>query len=332
MIRSRGLCRPLPVLAVLVLVSPALAQIDTYSSTHPFSLATATTTRLFGMGGFATCVRDAGFANPAFAGTLTDVTAVIRQSTTTFDSGLKLKGEQFSVAVPLKENKRGFQVVGFRLKTEDALPMATPPSSLTMSEYDIALHYGQRISRRFVLGLGVSPVYHNGLDSTLVGGASALRLRASAGTGCRIAALYDWGDDGWIGAVWDRYDEDVTASGLLVGSVPVKASFDSEEIIVGASHRLNPSLLAAVEWQQLSSENASSWRGDAGWRAGLEATMDNNITMRLGTNDGALSLGVGLRGQRWNLNYAFVKDWNDDTVGASLGGSKTHQLEAAYCF
>ncbi|MEI6503614.1 MAG: hypothetical protein WCP21_21615, partial [Armatimonadota bacterium] len=51
---------------------------EMYAATHPFALATATTTRLFGMGGFVTCIPDAGFGNPAFAGTLTDTTAVLR--------------------------------------------------------------------------------------------------------------------------------------------------------------------------------------------------------------------------------------------------------------
>ena len=318
------------VLSLTIWAVPVFAQVQIYALSHPFALATATTTRLFGMGGFVTCVKDVGFGNPAFAGTLTESSAVARESVTTFDRGLKLTGEQASVAVPLKNNKRGLQITGFRLSTDNR--QIVPPSSLGLSEYDLALHYGQRLGSRLVLGVGLSPVFHNAVNLGVAGGPTVLGLSAEASGGARLGALYDLGNDSWIGAVYDRYSEDVTATGIAVGGGPQTFDCTSEEMAAGFSHRLNPCLLAAVEWQQLTTKGSGIRNGDSGWRVGLEATCDNNVTLRLGSNDGAFSLGVGLTDKRWNFNYAYVKDWNNDLVEPLFGGSTTHQLEATYRF
>jgi hypothetical protein len=300
---------------------------EVYAANHPFALATATTTRLFGMGGFVTCIPDAGFGNPAFAGSLTDTTAVLRTSTTTFDSGLKLTGEQASVAIPLKDNKRGIQITGFRLRTDNRLPLAggPPPMSLGFSEYDMAFHYGQRLSQKWLVGVGVSPVFHTSVNLTIVGGPTVLSYTSSSDRGCRVGTVYDLSSKARLGAVYDRYDEDVTTPGGTLG-------FTSEELVAGLAYQVHPCLLMAAEWQQLTTEGTGTRNGDSGWRVGLEAMLDNNVTIRGGSNDGSLSLGLGLRGDRWNLNYAFIDDWNKDLTPALFGGSSTHQLEANYRF
>lgn len=304
-----------------------------YAATHPFSLATATTSRLFGMGGFVTCIPDAGFGNPAFAGTLTDTTAVLRQSTTSFSTGLEFTSQQFSVATPLRENKSGLQITGFRLTTDDSLPAAFPPgNSTTLSEYALALHYGQRFGDRLVFGIGLSPVFHNEAANSFPTGDNLFRLESSSDRGFRLGGLYQLGPSSWLGAVYDRYDENVIASGPAYGSAALAFSYTSEELVLGYSRKLNDTVLAAVEWQQLSTEGNGTRQGDSGFRVGLEATLDNNVTFRAGSNDGSLTLGLGLQSHRLSLNYAFVDNWNQDMVEAALGSSETHQLEAAYRF
>jgi hypothetical protein len=286
------------------------------------------------MGGFLTCVKDVGFPNCAYAGTLTESSVVARQSVTTFDNGLKLTGEQASVAFPIKDNKSGFQVTGFRLSTDSrGLQAGAPPTTIGMSEYDMGFHYGQRISSRLLVGAGASPVFHNSVGLNVAGGGpNVLQLGSSSSSGARLSALYQLGDDGWIGAIYDWYNEDVVAAGPLVGGGPLALQFKSKEMAIGISHRLNSCLLAAVEWQQLTTEGAGTRNGDSGFRVGLEATLDNNVTLRGGSNDGALSLGIGLTDKCWNFNYAFVRDWNKDLVAPFFGGSNTHQLEATYRF
>ncbi|MEI6503854.1 MAG: hypothetical protein WCP21_22815 [Armatimonadota bacterium] len=284
------------------------------------------------MGGFVTCIPDAGFGNPAFAGTLTDTTAVLRRSTTSFSSGLDITGEQFSVATPLRANKSGVQITGFRLSTHDTLPALPPGNSMSFSEYDLAFHYGQRFGDHLVLGVGVSPIFHNEVANDLPVGGNFFRLRSTSDQGFRLGSLYQLGPDSWLGAVYDRYNEDVTASGPYYTGWPSAYSYTSEEMVVGYSRKLNDTVLAAVEWQQLTTEGNGTRQGDSGFRVGLEATLDNNVTFRAGSNDGSVSLGLGLQSHRLSLNYAFVDNWNREMVESTLGSSTTHQFEAAYRF
>src|SRR4030042_1644216 len=114
---------------------PAAAQIDMYAVSPPCALPTATTTRLFGMGGLASCIPDVGFANPAFAGALTRDSVVLRNSVTSFEGDLSLSSQQGSFAMPLANNRQGLQVSVFRLESNDALYGGFgAPSLLSLSE------------------------------------------------------------------------------------------------------------------------------------------------------------------------------------------------------
>lgn len=301
--------------------------LEMYAVPHLFALPTATTTRLFGMGGFVTCIKDAGFGNPAFAGTLESSHAVGRLSLTNFDGGLDLRGLQFSAARPLEANRRGWQVTVFELDST-AGAMSTPggPVLATVNEDDIAVHYGCRIGQRWVVGIGMSPIFRASTDlrHPLTGDLLA-HIASDADFGFRIGGLYQFDNEGWAGLIFDRYDEDVTATGPAVGGT-VSAEFTSKEMAIGISRQLSDRVLAAIEWQELTTEGAGVKIGDAGIRVGVEVQVSENWVARLGSNDGALCLGVGAVSQDWSFEYAFINDWNEDSVGAVLGNSDTHQL------
>ncbi len=314
--------------SLLVTAYPVCPQgLETYAVSHLFALPTATTTRLFGMGGFVTCVKDAGFANPAFAGTLESSHAVGRLSLTDFDMGVELTGVQFSAAMPLELNRRGWQVTWFELSS-DAGAMLTPggPVAADASEDDLAVHYGCRLSDNWVVGIGLSPLFRT---STVVRnpatGDLLARIDSDADFGFRLGAVYQFDNEGWAGIVFDEYDEDVTGTGPILGGT-VGAEFTSKEMAVGVSRRIDERVIGAIEWQQLTTEGAGVKIGDAGLRVGVEVQADENWTVRLGTNDGALSLGLGAVSEDWSFEYAFINDWNDDSVGAALGDSDTHQF------
>lgn len=158
--------------SLLLLVSgavPAAAQVEAqaarYAVSHPFALPTATTTRLFGMGGFSNCIPDVGFANPAFAGALTRDSVVLRNSVTSFAGDLGLSSQQGSFAMPLRDNRQGLQVSAFSLESNDALFGGFGvPSLLSVAEYDVSVHYGRRLTDRWLAGVAVSPVFHNSLN------------------------------------------------------------------------------------------------------------------------------------------------------------------------
>ena len=316
----------------LLAAVPVLAQLETYASPHLFALPTSTTTRLMGMGGFITCLKDAGFPNPAFAGTLSGPSAAARVVFTDFDKGLNLRGEQFFAAYPLRPNRSGLQLTGFRLRTREAGSTPTPvgPGLVSLEEDDVALHYGRRMSPDVCLGLGLSPVFRSTTDYTsAVGGASIAHTESKGKSGYRLGGLYEFTPQSYFGFVYDLYHEDVTGTGLAFGP-GVKGKFSSHQLALGISGPLCERVMGALEWGQLSTEGAGARLSDNGWRYGIEYSPNRLVAVRLGKNDGAFSGGLGLTHGAWSLQYAYVKDWNDDSVRDTFGASKTNSVEARY--
>jgi hypothetical protein len=318
-------------LLVVLAVLPASAQSpDLYAFTHPFALPGSTTTRLAGMGGFVACIQDDGFANPAYAAMLDQSAAVGRYVTTSFDAGLRLTAEQFSIAAPLKPQVRGLQVTGFRLTSNVATLPGLPPVDFSAAEYDVSIHYGERLSPRLAVGVAISPIYHNSVNLVTPAFPPATTfLTASGNSGVRLGAVYDFPGGCRLGAVYDRYKEDVTAvSGLL--PFPVTTTYTAEEMVAGISVPLRPWLLGALEWQQMTTDSGVSRVGSSGWRIGFEATLPDGWRLRVGDDQGALCAGLGYNRGPWSARYAYVRDWHDVLVGSLLGSSNTHQFELVY--
>lgn len=325
----------LAVLITLIAVGSATAQapdLESYAVSHLFALPTATTARLFGMGGIVSCIPDDGFGNPAFAGTLQSSHATGRFSSTRFSSGLKLSTEQYSVAAPLVAGRKGLQITGLRMDSTAGSPVGMSDApAVDFQEWDMAIHYGQRLNDRWSAGISVSPVFHSATDFALpVPVGSIAHLRSTADQGYRLGVLCQIDERTRAGAVYDKYHETVAASGPAFGGHPVEVGFSSETMILGVSYQLSDRLLGALEWQQVSARGAGTKTGDSGFRCGLEAIVSDGCQVRLGSNDGAWSLGVGYEKGRWAVDYAWLDDWNDDFVGSVFGGSDTHQLELTY--
>ncbi|MGI5820300.1 MAG: hypothetical protein ACOX9R_19610 [Armatimonadota bacterium] len=310
---------------------PAVAQgPEGYGVPHLFALPTATTARQFGMGGVTTCVEDVGFPNPAFAGMLEQQKAGLRLSCTDFDGGLKLKGTQAWYATPIGVDQ-GMQLLGFRLDSDRGTIM-TPAGALpgTIEETDVAVHYGRRLSDRWLVGAGISPILES--QTRLLHPASGDVLSftdSKANLGFRIGGLYQYAEDGFAGLVFDWYTEDVTFQAPPMVA-PEKFEFTSTEWALGVSGRLSETVLGAIEWMELKSKDRGFRAKTEGLHLGIEAEVVDGGALRIGSNDGSLSLGAGYERRDWVLNYAYIKDWNDDAVGAALGGSDTHQLEIGH--
>ncbi len=327
--------RPFPrarllTLAVLTVATcmPAGAQgPEGYSLPHLFAIPTATTARQFGMGGVSSCVQDIGFPNPAFAGALTRQQAGVRAYMTEFDGGLDLTGIHGWYATPIGEGE-GIQVLGIMLDSNQGNFM-TPggPVPGSIEETDAAVHYGRRLSERWLVGVGVSPLLETEVNLYHpVDGSVVMHTDSQAKLGGRVGTLYQWAPEGFVGFVFDWYTEDVT---FQTPALPGPASFDftSTEWALGVSARLGDRVLAAVEWMELESRDDAMVTRTDGLHVGLEFQATDQFSARLGSNDGAMSLGAGAQFGDWVVNYAYINDWNDASVGASLGGSDTHQLE-----
>jgi len=304
---------------------------ETYATPHLYALPGATTTRLFGMGGIAACVQDTGFPNPAFAGNLDVSHAGLRYSVTDFDMGLKLKCAEAWGNTPLAGGGQGIQLIGFNLDSNRGV-VNTPsgPVAITMSEDDLAVHYGRRLSDQWLLGLGFSPVLntttnlYSPLDGSPVG-----RLDSEVGFGLRFGALYEYEPDSFVGLIFDRYTEDVTMTSVALPA-PIAAEFTSRSFFLGVSGRLDERTLGAIEWGELRSKSGTMKTSTSGLRSGIEYAATDELDARAGINDGSPSLGLGYHAQGWTANYAYLSDWNEDAVAAALGGSDTHQLEATF--
>lgn len=327
--RMSWLLSALLVVTALGAVGPGWAQgPEAYGLPHLFALPTGTTTRQFGMGGSSTCMQDIGYPNPAFLGSLTGAQGGLRVSCTEFDGGIDLTGTQGWYATRIAEGE-GVQVLGFDLDSARggvAIPGAgTLPGSL--HETDVAFHYGRRLSEQWLVGIGASPVMHTTFNVySPADGSAMMHTDSTAQLGCRVGAVYQYAPEGYAGFVFDRYTEDVSfRSPEMAG--PVSFDFTSTEWALGASGRLSEQVLGVVEWMELRSKDGDMEAKSEGLHLGVEVEAAQRVRLRAGSNDGALSLGAGYDRDGWVVNYAYVSDWNDDEVGAWLGGSETHQIE-----
>jgi len=302
---------------------------ETYAMPHLFGLPNATPVRASGMGGIMACVQGDGFPNPAFAGALESAHAGVMYSLTGCDTGLKLKGTQVWVNSPLADGGQGIQIVGYHLDSgRGQVNAGGVPLAISVHENDLAFHYGRRFGEYWLVGLGVSPVLHtttnyfSPLDGSLVA-----HLDSSAGFGGRVGALYQFQPDGFAGLIFDRYTEDVNLRSVVLPA-PMAVEFTSTELAFGVSGRVDDRVLAAAEWAELRSKSGALESKTSGLRLGAEFAAAENVEVRAGLNDGSLWLGGGYQSEAWKVEYAYGRDWNDDAVGAVLGGSDTHQVEA----
>ncbi len=334
--RTTHSMRGLIVSAVLSVCSlfPAWSQglgPNVYSFVHPFGLCTSATTREFGMGGPVSCMNDPGFANPAFAANQLTPNAGIRYSATSFDADVDLNSVQMHYVYPLRPGISGMQVTALSLDT-GAATLALPglgAATLDLSERDVSVHYGQRLSRKLLAGVGVAPYTRIQFNDGVPGGPALMNLTSKADIGARVGLAYEWAPDDYLGILFDYYQETVTAAGLAVGGRS-EFVFHTDYLAIGASRHLRPELLVAAEFQR-----GTSCRGDiedaiSGWHFGTEWRPSTLWALRAGLNDSHPTYGVGYDRDGWRFDYAYASNWNDDLARPFFGGSSTHQLMATY--
>jgi len=305
--------------------------LESYALVHPFGLSYATTGRQFGMGGVLTCVGDLGFANPAFAATQEHESLSWRLSRTKFDSGLDLVDSHVHMVMPIRPHENGLQVTLFSLHTTSGR-LTVPgvgPLAVDLSEEDISLQYGHRLSSRLTGGLGISPTSEIEMKLDAPGGVPVMHIAAESDYGARVGLAYEWMPRSYVGLVYDRYQETVKGVGIGFGGM-TRQAFHTDLLALGVSGYATHNLLLAAEYQRGRSRAGSVGGSLCGWHFGAELTAGDNVALRAGLNDEQLTLGVGYETDRWRFDYAFVQDWNDDVAGSLFGGSDTHQLQAIY--
>lgn len=319
-------------LGLLVLGWAALAQCNelrNYALVHPFGLSSATTTREAGMGGPLSCVWDRGFANPAFAAMQDLPNIALRWTFTDFDRGPDVVSTHGHLVFPLRENTNGLQVSLFSLHSNSGLLPGGGGVFVDMAEDDLSIHYGHRLGRKVVVGVGMSPGSQLRLSMWAPGGLPIMDMKAESDYGARMGLVYERVPGELWGLVYDYYQESVEGAGIAFGGLASQV-FHTDLLAVGVSKYLRPNLLVAAEYQDGSSSAGATEGSLAGWHFGAECRVTPRWSLRAGLNDQQPTAGVGYRGERFELNYAFVNDWNDDIAGNVFGGSETHQLQATY--
>lgn len=333
---SRTVRFALGVLVVCALLGGAVSVgtcqgIESYAFVHPFGLSSATTARQFGMGGPISCVWDEGFANPAFAATQKAPNAGLRVSSTDFDRGPEVVTEHAHYILPLRENVSGLQFSVLNLDSNVArvvLP-GMGPGLIELSERDLSIQYGHRLTPKLTGGIALTPYSETKFSLATAGGFPVMDIESEFDVGGRLGLAYEWAPGDFLGIVYDYYQETATATGLAVGG-QARRVFHSELLAIGASRHLQPDLLAVVEYRTSSTFDGPTKRSLSGWHAGLEFQPSAPCALRAGLDDENLTLGSGYKDDRWQVDYAFVSDWNDDIAGNLFGGSDTHQLQATY--
>lgn len=304
---------------------------ETYATPHLYALPNATPVRVFGMGGMMSCVPDAGLSNPAFAATLEEAHARVLYSVTTFDSDLRLKGTQLTFNTPIGDGGQGVQIALFELDHEQGgFDLPGGPFQGGIGETDLSVMYGRRVSEYWLAGIGLSPVLHTSTNLYHpASGSLVVHQDSEVNYGSRAGVLYQFEPEGFASVLLDWYKEDVNMSATPV-SPPFSGEFTSTTIALGVSGRLGERTLGALEWAKLKSKSGSFECSTSGLRAGIEGRAAEDLDLRIGVNDGALSFGFGYHSDGWALDYGFARDLHEAVVGDALGGSDTHQLELTW--
>ena len=306
--------------------------LESYALVHPFGLSSATTTRQFGMGGPVSCVWDEGFANPAFAAMQTRPNAAIRVGATRFDHGPSLTSGQLHFALPLRPNESGLQLSVFSMHSSagmTALPQVGAVAA-KLSEDDISLQYGRRLSPRLAAGIGVSPASTIRLRITTPTGVPILDVKATPDYGARVGLVYAYGEPQRgdnVGLVCDYYQETAKATGFAVGGA-AHGVFYTDLFALGACRHVRPDLLLVGEYQRGSSHSGQIDNAIQGWHIGGEYQCNRQLALRAGLNQGHASYGAGYVSDRWQVAYAYINRWNDSVANPLFGSSDTHQLQA----
>ncbi|MCD6351010.1 MAG: hypothetical protein J7M26_02725 [Armatimonadetes bacterium] len=319
----------LVVLVVLVVGGSVQASdLKNYAFVHPFGLSSATTARAAALGGAISCVWDRGFSNPAYAAMQDRDNASVRWTTTDFDRGPDITSTHAHFVFPLKPGRDGMEISLFDLHSNSGQVPTPGGPYMDMSEKDIAIHYGRRIDASWCVGAGISPLSQIRLSMWAPGWVPIMDIKAESDWGTRLGAVYQRTLGEQWGVVYDYYQETAKGAGLAFGGGTARQVYHTDLLAVGVSKYLRRDLMVVAEYQRGRTFAGADDGTLCGWHFGAEYAPSPRFALRVGSNDGGLTAGVGYRGKRVEFSYAYIQDSNDDIAGDMFGGSDTHMIQA----
>lgn len=300
---------------------------EMYGIPGTFGMGVPASTRQMGMGAMLSCLNDDQFSNPAFAAIQKVPDASVRLNSTHFGHGPRLTSFMESCSVPLNPNQSGLQFIGMNLRSSGGATSLGPmPVSASMSSSAWIVDYGRRLGPRFTAGLSILGEQNMGLHFVPPMGPALMDLADHSDLGARVGLSYEWFPGDFLGLIYNYSQETVTTSGLALPGASSQVFHDNQWVL-GASRHLTPQLVGAVEYQRGVSWRSPYSSAENELHLGLEYRPEASWAVRAGLADRQPTFGVGYRTDRWRVDYAYLRDWNDRAAGALFGSSDTHSLQ-----
>ena len=298
-----------------------------------FGMSTPATTRQMGMGAPVACLDGSQFGNPALAAVRLSPDASLRMVTTDPDRGPKIKSLLANYTHPLNPGIDGLQATFLSLDSSSGTTLlpGIGPVPAALSEDALIVDYGRSVDEKLSVGLCILGFESSEFRLKSAAGPALIAVDADADYGARVGFAYEWIPGDFLGLTFSYAQHTVDATGLmLVG--PARSVYHSTQFALGASRHITPQVTAVAEFRRGKTANGNRGSTSNGWHFGAEYAHPSSLCLRAGLADESPTFGLGYEREGWRLDYAFIRDWNDDAVGALFGGSDTHSLQLSYAW
>jgi len=200
------------------------------------------------------------------------------------------------------------------------------PVTVDGRETDISGEYAQRVSPKLAIGVGTA--YLSTKQTYTVPGLGVVtHMKSHPGTlGGRIGAIYRVTDKLSAGATYDNYMERVSRSAPAFGIPSSMESFHSTGWHVGVAYWHDEKTTVLFDRQDINVVGAGANLYRGAWHGGIERTA-GAWAFRAGAYGDRLTGGIGWRGGRWDVSWAFSGKPDKDVPG--MGAGVSHGLRVA---
>ena len=327
---------------------PAHAQLgpELFGITHFFGGPDVTTVRGYGMGGAAATMGGVNSPNPAHAAYLDSYEASVRYGRTSFASGTRFDATFVAASVPLGK-KDGLKFIYGDVRSPESASFASvvfPGSTQKFHEVSAGAFYGRQVTEKLSLGIGLAPLLltnHRlknvgapGVDIEIEGKPLANSLKRLGG---RFGADYKFAPWGRASVFYDNYWEraKIKVPTALAPTGLKSQSGDFHEVNLTAGVQIQPlrHLTLVAERQRITASSQTFNSKVHNTLLGAEYEVRPGVALRVGSNDGHSTFGLGLTRGQFNLQIARVKNYADDELRPIFGsGNKLTCVELGYTF
>ena len=284
--------------------------------------------------------------NPAQMADANAYQADVRHARTSFDSSTRFDATFASVAIPLGR-KDGLQILYGNVRSPQQASFVDavfPGSTQKFREESLTAFYGRRVTDKLSLGIAIAPILSTnhrlddlgapGVGIDFAGKPITDRLKRLGG---RFGADYQFASWGHASVSYDNFWErsKMTVSPVLApaGLVNQSADFHDTALIGGVEVHPTRHLAIVVEHERAAIKGSTFGLTAHNTYLGAEWQVRRELALRLGSNNGDATYGMGFERGRFNLQAAYVNNLASKQVGPIFGkGNHLTMVEAGYEF